>query len=200
MNSTTNSTNSVKKKKENKIMVTRRIDSELLEKVNRLLLQLRPKETFTNFLEKALWERYQRENENLTKEACMRKERLPDEALLCPSYYLKKLDDQREKSMLGQRTRFLKLHRFIDSLSYEELKAALEKVKKRVAEENKGFPGDRFVDTSILLDVLHHEIAIREEYTPDFLLDIAKDYFYNVNLSILYPEIDSDHLIDILSD
>ena len=119
------------------------------------------------------------------------------EALLCHPTWLnpENLSEQQEKSMLGQRTRFLKLHRYIDGLSDEELKTALDKVKAKFVRESKLCPNDRFTDTAILEDTLHHEISLREGYSVEQLVDIRNSYLDNVEIAEQFPEVTSEHMI-----
>lgn len=125
-----------------------------------------------------------------------RKSEIPAELLLEKVAYLKQLDEQREKSMLGQRTRFLALHRYVDNLTDEELKIALNKVKNQYVQESKECPSDIFIDTAILEDTLHHEIMIREGYDLSQIEDVVKSYKRNVKLINKCEEITSEHLIN----
>jgi len=125
-----------------------------------------------------------------------KKELIPSDLLLEKVAYLKQLDKQREKSMLGQRTRFLALHRYVDNLTDEELKLALNKVKNQYVQESKECPTDRFIDTAILEDTLHHEMMIRDGYDLSQIADVVKSYRSNVRLINKCEEITSEHLIN----
>jgi hypothetical protein len=117
--------------------------------------------------------------------------------LLCHSKYLKSenISDQQNQSMLGQRTRFLALHRYIDNLSCNELKSALEKVKAKFIRELEQYPNDSFIDTKILEDVIHHEIMIRDDYDVSQIENILKSYLCNVHLAEQFLDVTSDHMI-----
>lgn len=118
--------------------------------------------------------------------------------LLCNPMWLnpENISEQQEKSMCGQRTRFLKLHRYIDSLNDNELKITLKGVNEKFVDENRMFPNDIFTDTSILTDVLHHEIMIRDGYDVTQIEDVKKSYHYNVRIAEQFEEVTSDHMIN----
>jgi hypothetical protein len=121
---------------------------------------------------------------------------MPEALLYHPTWLNpENLSEQQERSMLGQRTRFLKLHRYIDSLSDAELKTALDKVKAKFVSELKACPYDRFTDTAILEDVIHHEISLREGYSVEQLVDIRNSYLDNVEIAEQFPEVTSEHMI-----
>lgn len=127
-----------------------------------------------------------------------RKEKLDPEFLLCCPRYLSPLGSQQEKSMLGQRTRFLLLHRYIDGLTVEKLDAALKAVNALHAQYNKSNPTETFTDINILTDVLHHEIGLRDGYSFEQLHDIKKSYLFYVNVAESFPDITSEHMINLI--
>ncbi len=119
--------------------------------------------------------------------------------LINPSY-LKELDEQREKSMLGQRDRLLAFHRYVYSMTDEEIKSAWEALREYKLENRKDFDEFIFLDTEILRDTLQFHLACRDENYFDFqtVSDIVKSYKENLNLGMDYPEIDSANMIKFL--
>jgi acyl CoA:acetate/3-ketoacid CoA transferase beta subunit len=75
------------------------------------------------------------------------------------------------------------------------LKAALEKVKAKFARELAECPDCLFTDTSILEDVIHHEIMIREGYDAPQIEDVVKSYLCNVRIAEQFHDITSEHMI-----
>lgn len=127
-----------------------------------------------------------------------RKQKLEPEFLLCNVRYLGKMSDQQEKSMMGQRTRFLALHRHVDQLNDSDLKERLKIVNKLQAEYNVSNPEDTFTDINILTDVLHHEISLRDGYSVEQLNDIRKSYLHNVRTAEDFQDVTSEHMISII--
>lgn len=119
--------------------------------------------------------------------------------MLCVPAYLTIRSGNQEKSMLGQRTRFLAFHRYVHNLTDSELKNAYQKVKNKLVADRLFDDNSIFVDNSLIVDVLQHEICVREAYQPEILADIQKSYQKNVSLANDFPEINSKHLIKCIS-
>ncbi len=113
--------------------------------------------------------------------------------------YLNTLSEQSERSMLGQRTVFLKFHRYMYSLTDQQIYKIWNEYKEHFRNVSKGCPGDNFIDLSLLRDAIQFQISIRDDKqaSPEISEEIAMSFSENVRLAKYFEEITSDHLIEI---
>lgn len=114
--------------------------------------------------------------------------------------YLKTLSDQQERSMLGQRTVFLQFHRFIFSLTDQQIYKIFDKYKEQFKKSSEEFPSDNFCDLALIKDAVQFQIAVRDDKqaSPQVAEEIAMSWHANANLAKSFEEITSDHLLKIL--
>lgn len=107
-------------------------------------------------------------------------------------------DVQVELSLRGQRTAFIEFHRFMFAMTDIEIQQ-LKKAYKKFYAQNRS---DEYVytDVSLLNDAIDYQICIRSADgfdIKDVSLDVLQSWNHNRALAEDYPEITSEHMINL---
>lgn len=122
---------------------------------------------------------------------------------ICNPYYLN-VDEssQQGKSLLGQRTAFLKFHQLMFNMSDIQL-AQLNNGYKRFYASNKlGASTDIFTDVSLVKDAIDYQLCIRSHDSfnvNQVSEEVVQSWQSNLKLAKEFNEITSDVLIDLVN-
>jgi len=104
---------------------------------------------------------------------------------------------QRELSLRGNRTAFIEFHRFMYSLSDDEILKLAAAMKQFVYEERLAEDKYTYSDQRILEDAIHYHFCIRFEknFSAQIAEQIAEHFAQECKIAQDYQEVTSEHLI-----
>ena len=117
--------------------------------------------------------------------------------VICNPHYLTETAGQQERSLIGQRTAFLKFHRFMFDLQNSQIDSLWQGYKAANLQAQKDFLNEICCDLTLLCDAIQYQIALRGDNQADTMIaeEIAVSWHANVKLAEQFKEITSEHLI-----
>ena len=122
---------------------------------------------------------------------------------ICNPYYLN-VDElsQQGKSLLGQRTAFLKFHQLMFNMTDIQLAQLSNGYKRFYASNKLGASTDIFTDVSLVKDAIDYQLCIRSHDSFNINQvseDVVQSWQSNLKLAKEFNEITSDVLIDLVN-
>jgi len=122
---------------------------------------------------------------------------------ICNPYYLN-VDEssQQGKSLLGQRTAFLKFHQLMFNMTDIQLAQLSNGYKRFYAVNKLGSSTDIFTDVSLIKDAIDYQLCIRSHDSfnvNQVSEEVVQSWQRNLKLAKEFNEITSDVLIDLVN-
>jgi hypothetical protein len=107
---------------------------------------------------------------------------------------------QQELSLRGCRTALIEFHRYMYNLSDSDIRRLWNAKKQYWIDHKLAEDENTYCDVNLMIDAIQYQVCIRDEKQFDQMIadQIARSFLHNIKLAANYPEITSQHMINLV--